>query len=117
MRVVSFNVGLPREVMWKGKRVTTGVFKEPVEGRVMMRTLNLDGEEGEISTEDAIELIRRDVNNIKVSNITRLYTREKGNLELLRRTVEIEALSESWQRHFRRQIEKASHEQTLKISR
>src|SRR5713226_4461265 len=44
MRVVSVNVGLPREVMWKGKRVTTGIFKEPVEGRVMMRTLNLDGD-------------------------------------------------------------------------
>jgi len=43
-RLVSVNVGLPREVTWKGKTVTTGIFKEPVEGRVMMRTLNLDGD-------------------------------------------------------------------------
>ncbi|RCJ40825.1 molybdenum cofactor biosysynthesis protein [Nostoc minutum NIES-26] len=44
MQVISINVGLPREVLWKGKTVTTGIFKEPVEGRVMMRSLNLDGD-------------------------------------------------------------------------
>lgn len=44
MKIVSVNVGLPREVVWKGKKVTTGIFKEPVEGRVMMRRLNLDGD-------------------------------------------------------------------------
>lgn len=45
MEVVSVNVGLPRTVMWKGKMVSTGIFKEPVEGRVWVRTLNLDGDE------------------------------------------------------------------------
>ncbi|HLG76446.1 MAG TPA: MOSC domain-containing protein [Ktedonobacteraceae bacterium] len=44
MRVVSVNVGLPREVRWKGRTVTTGIFKEPVAGRVVVRTLNLDGD-------------------------------------------------------------------------
>ncbi|WP_313889982.1 MULTISPECIES: MOSC domain-containing protein [Nostoc] len=44
MQVISVNVGLPREVLWKGKTVTTGIFKEPVEGQVMMRALNLDGD-------------------------------------------------------------------------
>ncbi|MEH2023812.1 MOSC domain-containing protein [Nostoc sp.] len=44
MQVISVNVELPREVLWKGKTVTTGIFKEPVGGRVMMRTLNLDGD-------------------------------------------------------------------------
>ncbi|MBD2523167.1 MOSC domain-containing protein [Nostoc sp. FACHB-133] len=44
MQVISVNVGLPREVLWKGKTVTTGIFKEPVEGRVMMQSLNLDGD-------------------------------------------------------------------------
>ena len=34
MRVLSVNVGLPREVVWRGKPVTTGIFKEPVAGRV-----------------------------------------------------------------------------------
>ena len=45
MKVLSVNVGLPREVTWQGKRVTTGIFKEPIQGRVMMRTLNLDGDQ------------------------------------------------------------------------
>jgi MOSC domain-containing protein YiiM len=44
MKIISVNVGLPREVSYKGKTVTTGIFKEPVAGRVMMRTLNLDGD-------------------------------------------------------------------------
>jgi MOSC domain-containing protein YiiM len=44
MKIVSVNVGLPREVNWQGKVVTTGIFKEPVSGPVMMRTLNLDGD-------------------------------------------------------------------------
>lgn len=44
MRIVSVNVGLPREVMWHGRVVTTGIYKEPVAGRVMMRRLDLDGD-------------------------------------------------------------------------
>ena len=44
MKIVSVNVGLPREVSWQGKLVTSGIFKEPLDGPVMMRTLNLDGD-------------------------------------------------------------------------
>src|SRR5918996_932978 len=44
MRVMSVNVGLPRDVEWKGKRATTAIFKEPVAGRVAVRRLNLDGD-------------------------------------------------------------------------
>ena len=44
MKVISVNVGLPREVNWHGQLVTTGIFKEPVEGRVALRKLNLDGD-------------------------------------------------------------------------
>src|SRR6266404_1035575 len=44
MKIVSLNVGLPREVTWQRKVVTTGIFKEPVNGPVMLRTLNLDGD-------------------------------------------------------------------------
>ena len=44
MRLVSVNAGLPREVVWKGKRVTTGIFKQPVAGRVRLGTLNLDSD-------------------------------------------------------------------------
>ncbi len=42
MKVVSVNVGLPREVIWKGRSITTGIFKEPVEARIKVRKLNLD---------------------------------------------------------------------------
>jgi len=44
MKLVSVNVGLPREVKWHGRIVTTGIFKEPVAGRVALRKLNLDGD-------------------------------------------------------------------------
>jgi MOSC domain-containing protein YiiM len=44
MRVLSVNVGLPREVLWRGKPITTGIYKEPVAGRVPLRSLNLDGD-------------------------------------------------------------------------
>ena len=44
MKILSVNVGLPREVAWQGKLVTTGIFKEPVKSPVMLRRLNLDGD-------------------------------------------------------------------------
>jgi MOSC domain-containing protein YiiM len=44
MKLVSLNVGLPREVTWHGMAVSTGIFKQPVEGRIVLRRLNLDGD-------------------------------------------------------------------------
>jgi MOSC domain-containing protein YiiM len=44
MKIVSVNVGLPREVNWRGAKVLTGIFKDPVDGPVMVHTLNLDGD-------------------------------------------------------------------------
>ena len=44
MKLVSVNTGLPREVQWHGRIVTTGIFKEPAKGRVALRKLNLDGD-------------------------------------------------------------------------
>ncbi|MGH9143326.1 MAG: MOSC domain-containing protein [Vicinamibacterales bacterium] len=44
MKLISLNTGLPRDVIWHGRTVTTGIFKEPVEGRIALRTLNLDGD-------------------------------------------------------------------------
>jgi MOSC domain-containing protein YiiM len=43
-RVVSVNVGLPTQVPYHGGIVSTGIFKQPVEGRVLLRTTNLDGD-------------------------------------------------------------------------
>jgi len=44
MMLLSVNVSLPRDVPHMKKRVSRGIFKEPVTGRVMLRTLNLDGD-------------------------------------------------------------------------
>ncbi len=44
MRLISVNVGLPREVTWHGASVTTGIFKEPVTRRIALRKLNLEGD-------------------------------------------------------------------------
>ena len=44
MKLVSVNTGLPREVNWHGRIVTTGIFKQPIEGQVAVRNLNLDGD-------------------------------------------------------------------------
>ncbi len=44
MKLLSVNVSLPKEVPYRDKTTTTGIFKEPVSGRVMLRTLNLDGD-------------------------------------------------------------------------
>src|ERR1700750_2512329 len=45
MRIVSVNVGLPREVAWKGASVSTGILKSPVEGLVPIKQLNLRGDQ------------------------------------------------------------------------
>src|SRR5215831_5776068 len=43
-KIISVNVGEPREVLWKGTRVSTGIFKYPVDGRVKVNPLNLRGD-------------------------------------------------------------------------
>jgi MOSC domain-containing protein YiiM len=44
MTLVSVNVGLPRDMIWHGRNVTTAIYKQPVRGRVALATLNLDGD-------------------------------------------------------------------------
>src|SRR5213082_2483232 len=43
-QLLSVNVGLPRDVIWNGKTVRTSVWKSPVNGRRMVRRLNIDGD-------------------------------------------------------------------------
>jgi MOSC domain-containing protein YiiM len=211
-KLISVNVGLLRVMMSNGKPVSTGIFKEPIAGRVMLRTLNLDGDgqadlsvhggpskavygypseyyhywkhelpgmklpwgmfgenfttagifeselnigdkfgvglavvavteprlpcyklalkfgrpdiikrflaseltgfyfavlrEGDVGAGDPIELIERSKHSLKVSDVTQLYTSEKRNTELLRRAVDVEALSESWRSYFQRRLAK-----------
>ena len=215
MKLVSVNVGLPQEVIWKGKTVTTGIFKEPVEERVKVRFLNLDGDrqadltvhggldkaiyvypvehyeywrgelpemelpwgmfgenlttvglledsvnigdrfrigtaevmvtqprmpcyklgikfgranmvkqfldsrltgfyfsvlqEGEVGVGDAMELISRDENNVTVADITRLYVRQRDDLQMLHRAAQVKALPDGWRDYFQQQLDKLNH--------
>jgi MOSC domain-containing protein YiiM/ferredoxin-NADP reductase len=43
-RLLSVNVGLPRDIAWKGRTVHTAIWKEPVRGRCRVGRLNLDGD-------------------------------------------------------------------------
>jgi MOSC domain-containing protein YiiM len=45
MKILSVQVGRPRTVRWRGRAVTTGIYKKPVAGRVMLRRFNLDGDQ------------------------------------------------------------------------
>ena len=45
MKLISVNVGLPREVEWRGRIVTTSIWKAPANGRVVVRALNVDGDQ------------------------------------------------------------------------
>jgi len=43
-QLLSINVGLPRDIEWKGRTVHTGIWKDPVRGRCRVGRLNLDGD-------------------------------------------------------------------------
>jgi ferredoxin-NADP reductase/MOSC domain-containing protein YiiM/ferredoxin len=43
-RLLSVNVGLPRDIEWKGRTVHTGIWKDPLHGRCRVNRLNLDGD-------------------------------------------------------------------------
>ena len=44
-QVLSVNVGSPREIEWKGRRIRTCIFKEPVSGPVAVHALHLEGDQ------------------------------------------------------------------------
>ena len=210
MRVVSVNVGLPREVSWRGKPITTAIFKRPVTGPVRVRTLNLDGDrqadlrvhggadkavyaypsesyelwrrerpepefpwgrfgenlttaglaeadvnigdrfrvgavelvvtqprlpcfklgirmgrdefvteflergllgfyfavarEGEVQVGDRIVELSRDARGFKVTEVLRLYARDRDDVEGLRRAVDLDVLPEGWRTYFRQRL-------------
>ena len=63
-------------------------------------------QEGEVTVGDQIELIEGSKRRVRVSDITRLYTREKHNIGLLGRAIEVEALPESWRNYFQHRLQK-----------
>lgn len=210
MKIISLNVGRPHLAVWNGAPVSTGIFKEPINGRVMLRRLNLDGDrqadlsvhggpskavyaypsehyefwrtelpgmelpwgmfgenftteglaessvnigdrfrvgaaeivvteprmpcyklgvrfgrsdilkrfmlsgrtgfyfsvalEGEVEAGDEIELIERDAHGVTIADMTRLYARDKDDVETMRRALEVEALPEGWRDYFRERL-------------
>ena len=211
MKIISLNVGLPRLVLRNDEPVSTGIFKEPVAGRVMMRTLNLDGDrqadlsvhggpekavyvypsehyefwkrelpemelpwgifgenltttglfetevnigdkfrvgtaevmvtqprmpcyklgirfgrvdiikrflvsersgfylsvlkEGDVGVGDEFELIEKSRSSVTVVDITRLYSTDKENVDLMRRAIATDALPDSWRQYFLKRLE------------
>jgi MOSC domain-containing protein YiiM len=216
MKILSINVGLPRLVMRDGEPVSTGIFKEPVAGRLMLRTLNLDGDrqsdlsvhggpekavyvypsehyafwkqelpdmdlpwgmfgenftteglleteinigdrfrigsaevmvtqprmpcyklgirfgrtdiikrlltsqrtgfylsvlkEGQVGTFDEVEMIVRDANAVRVVDITRLFSSDKANVDLMRRAIATPALPDSWRAYFVKRLKAGGNE-------
>jgi len=214
MKLISLNIGRPQIVMRNDEPVSTAIFKQPIEGRVALRTLNLDGdrqadlsvhggptkavyvypaehyeywrnelpemdlpfgmfgenftvtgvsesnlnigdqfrvgsatvmvteprmpcyklgirfgrtdiikrflvsertgfylavlEEGEVGVGDEIQLVTRNEPSVSVNDVTRLYSRDRNNVDLLRRAIAVEALPDGWRTYFQEQLAKFS---------
>ena len=56
MKIISVDVGLPRKLPYRGRGITTGIFKEPVQGRIKVHRLNLEGDrQANLSVHGGIE--------------------------------------------------------------
>lgn len=63
-------------------------------------------QEGEVGADDPIKIIEQAQDSVRVSDITRLYGRDKNNREMLRRATQVAVLPESWREYFQRRIDK-----------
>jgi MOSC domain-containing protein YiiM len=75
MKVLSVNVGRPRDIEWRTETVQTAIYKAPVSGAVA-----------------------------SVAEIVTLYTADADSRELLQRAVRTAALPQAWRDHFRTRI-------------
>src|SRR5262245_60449986 len=62
--------------------------------------------EGEVGAGDEFELMVKNVSGVRVVDITRLYSSDKENVDLLWRAIATEALPDNWREYFRKRIEK-----------
>jgi len=60
--------------------------------------------EGEVSAGDELELIEKNVSGVRVVDVTRLYSSDKENVDLLRRAIATEALPDKWRDYFRKRV-------------
>jgi MOSC domain-containing protein YiiM len=67
--------------------------------------------QGEVKTDDEIEIIEKDKNNVTVKDIIRLYVDKDhvDNIETMRRAIKISALPEGWKYEFQQNIEQLEH--------
>ncbi len=63
-------------------------------------------EEGSLQADDELEPLSRHPDRLAVADVTRLYTTERSNVDLLRRAIAVSALPESWSSFFAHQLEK-----------
>jgi len=66
--------------------------------------------EGEVAAGDQFDLIEKNQSGVKVVDVTRLYTSDKRNVDLLRRAIATEALPNSWRSYFQERLEKLTEE-------
>ena len=63
-------------------------------------------EEGSVQAGDKLEPLSKHPDRLAVSDVTRLYTTERSNADLLRKAIAVSALPESWRSYFVHQLEK-----------
>jgi MOSC domain-containing protein YiiM len=61
--------------------------------------------EGEVGTGDEFGLIQKNSSGVRVVDVTRLYSSEKRNVDLMRRAIATEALPSSWREYFQTRLE------------
>jgi len=66
--------------------------------------------EGEVGVGDEVELIEKSSSSVRVVDVTRLYSSQKHNTELLKRAIATEALPESWRAYFQDRLEKLNRQ-------
>jgi MOSC domain-containing protein YiiM len=66
--------------------------------------------EGEVGAGDEFELMKKNVSGVRVVDVTRLYSSDKENVDLMRRAIETEGLPDNWRNYFRKRIETLNSE-------
>ena len=62
--------------------------------------------EGEVGAGDEVELIEKNTSGVRVVDVTRLYSSDKHNVDLLQRAIATEALPGSWRDYFKERLDK-----------
>jgi len=63
-------------------------------------------QEGEVGVSDELELIEKNESGVRVVDVTRLYSSDRSNVDLLRQAIATEALPDSWRSYFQEHLEK-----------